>query len=190
MVTLRRMVSVRRTVWYNRTMNDETTEVMELLLRVQRAVHRSKVLARSQPAWFATTSLTMAQLRALMTLDDSGHLTVGQLAERLGIGMPAASSIVDRLVEEGLADRHHDPGDRRRIVVNPTDQGSGCIDRMRQGPREVTEALARRLSADERGHVLVALRALVRAAEEMQAESEDRAAAPRTAAATAAVPAQ
>ena len=45
-------------------MTDETTEVMELLLRVQRAIHRSKVLTGSQPPWIATPSLTMAQLRA------------------------------------------------------------------------------------------------------------------------------
>lgn len=182
------MVWEDRTVWYNRTMNDETTEVMELLLRAQRAIHRSKVLNRSQPSWFGTTGLTMAQLRALITLDDSGHLTVGQLAERLGIGMPSASSIVDRLVEEGLADRHQDPDDRRRIVVSPSEQGSGCIDRMRQGPREVLEALVHRLTAGERGQMVVALRALVRAAEEIQAEIEDHAVPPG--ATTAAVPVQ
>jgi DNA-binding MarR family transcriptional regulator len=168
-------------------MTDETTEVMELLLRVQRAIHRSKVLTGSQPPWIATPSLTMAQLRALMVLDDNRHLTVGQLAERLGIGMPAASSIVDRLVEEGLADRHQDPDDRRRIVVRPSKQGSGRIDTMRQGPKEVLEALVCRLDPGERGHVIVALRALVRAAEDMQAENEDQAATPP--ATTAAVPA-
>jgi len=168
-------------------MTDETTEVMELLLRVQRAIHRSKVLTGSQPPWTSTPSLTMAQLRALMVLYDNRHLTVGQLAERLGIGMPAASSIVDRLVEEGLADRHQDPEDRRRIVVHPTKEGSGRIDTMRQGPKEVLEALVSRLDSDERGHVLVALRALARAAEEMQAENESGAGAPT--ATTAAVPA-
>lgn len=167
-------------------MTDETAEVMELLHRVQRSIHRSKVLTGSKPPWFSTPTLTMAQLRALMVLYDSGHLTVGQLAERLGTGMPATSSIVDRLVEEGLADRHQDPEDRRRIVVHPTKKGSGRIETMRQGPREVLEALVLHLDPDERGHVLVALRALARAAEEMQAENEDPRETPPTT--TAAVP--
>lgn len=153
-------------------MSDETTEVMELVLRVQRALHRSKVLNKPPAPWFLTPGLTMAQLRALMTLSDSEHLTVGQLAERLNIGMPAASSIVDRLVEEGLADRHQDPGDRRRIVVHPTEQGSARIDRMRQGPREVLEALIHRLTPAEMDQVLVGLRALARAAEGLQADTE------------------
>lgn len=159
-------------------MSDETNEVLELILRVQRAVHRSKVLDRSTPPWVATIGLTMAQLRALMTLEDGGQLSVGHLAERLGIGMPAASSIVDRLVEEGLAERHQDPDDRRRIVVHPTEKGSGCIDRMRQGPREVLEALVGRLAPAECDHVLVGLRALARAAEAMQADNEERTGAP------------
>lgn len=159
-------------------MSDETNEVLELILRVQRAIHRSKVLDKPTPPWVATIGLTMAQLRALMTLEDSGHLSVGHLAERLGIGMPAASSIVDRLVEECLAERHQDPDDRRRIVVHPTEQGSGVIDRMRQGPREVLEALVSRLTPAERDHVLVGLRALARAAEAMQAENEGRTRAP------------
>lgn len=153
-------------------MSDEVTEVMELVLRVQRAIHRSKVLHKPSAPWFLTPGLTMAQLRALMTLNDGGHLSIGQLAERLTIGMPAASSIVDRLVEEGLADRHQDPDDRRRIVVHPTERGSAVIDRMRQGPREVLEALIQRLTPTERGQVLVGLRALARAAEGIQADGE------------------
>ncbi len=168
-------------------MTKETTEVMELVLRVQRAIHRSKVLSKPPAPWFLNTGLTMAQLRALMTLSDSGHLSVGHLAERLNIGMPAASSIVDRLVEEGLANRHQDPDDRRRIVVNPTERGSACIDRMRQGPREVLEALIQRLTAAELAQVVVGLRALARAAEGLQAETEG---ATAPSAAGAAVPVQ
>lgn len=187
MVSSRQIVWQFRIVWYKRTMSDETNEVMELVLRVQRALHRSKVLNKSTSPRFLTTGLTMAQLRALMTLSDSGHLTVGQLAERLNIGMPAASSIVDRLVEEGLADRHHDLDDRRRIVVHPTEKGSASIDRMRQGPREVLEALVQRLTPEERDQVLVGLRALARAAEGMQAETERATDAPP---AGAAVPVQ
>lgn len=168
-------------------MSDEISEVLELIVRVQRAIHRSKVFEeKAHEPWVATTSLTMAQLRALMTLDDSGHLTVGQLAERLGVGMPSASSIVDRLVDEGFAERHQDPDDRRRIVVHPTKQGSERIDRMRQGPREVLEALVCRLTPEEREHVKVGLRALARAAERIQTESEARASAVKATAAVSA----
>ena len=70
MVSRRQIVWRRRTVWYNQTMSDETTEVMELVLRVQRAIHRSKVLHKPPAPWLFMSGLTMAQLRALMTGGD------------------------------------------------------------------------------------------------------------------------
>jgi len=144
---------------------DELIEVLELVQRVQRAVHRSKGLHKPQPSGVAT-ALTMAQLRALMTLDDGGQVTVGQLAERLGIGMPAASSIIDRLVEEGLADRRQDPLDRRRAVVRATATGSESVAALRQGPREVVLAVIGRMTPTERKHLLLGLRGFARSAED------------------------
>ena len=74
-----------------------------------------------------------------------------------------------------------------RIVVRPTEKGSACIDRMRQGPREVLEALVQRLTPAELRQVQVGLRALARAAERLQAEAEGATGAPP---AEAAVPVQ
>ena len=146
-------------------MTDELIEVLELVQRVQRAVHRSKSLHKPQPSAVATR-LTMAQLRALITLDDGGQLTVGQLAERLGIGMSAASSIIDRLVEEGLADRRQDPVDRRRAVVRATPAGSESVTALRQGPKEVVLAVIGRMTPAEREHLLLGMRGFARAAED------------------------
>jgi len=145
--------------------SDELTEVLELVQRVQRAVHRSKSLHTPQRFSLLATGLTMAQLRALMTLDDGGRLTVGQLAERLGIGMPAASSIIDRLVEEGLADRSQDPVDRRRAVIRATPMGSESVAAFRQGPKEVVLAVIGRMTPAEREHLLLGMRGFARAAE-------------------------
>ncbi|MGH7912039.1 MAG: MarR family winged helix-turn-helix transcriptional regulator [Candidatus Dormibacteraceae bacterium] len=157
-------------------MSESLAEVMDLVQKVQRGIHRSKVVGRGNAPWHVMTDLTMAQLRALMTIQDSGHLTVGQLAERLGTGMPAASSIVDRLVEEELAERRQDPTDRRRIVVTLSAQGSARVDAMRQGPKEVVEALLSRLEPDELAALIRGLRGFARAADELAAEAEQRAA--------------
>lgn len=153
-------------------MNPSVAEVFQLLQTVQRAVHRSKALTRTVGPWQLTPNLTMAQLRALMTLADSDHLTVGQLAERLGTGMPAASSIVDRLVEEGMANRHQDPADRRRIVVSPSEEGVARIDGMRQGPKEVLMPLLSRLTEDELQALIRGLRGFARVAQEIAAETD------------------
>lgn len=145
--------------------------MLELVGRVQRAVHRSKGLPKPARSWMLTTGLTMAQLRALMTLDDGDQLTVGQLAEVLGVGMPAASSIVDRLVEVGLADRRQDPADRRRVVVRATPIGSERVAALRQGPREVVLAVIGRMTPAEREHLVLGMRGFARAAEGADAGS-------------------
>lgn len=148
-----------------KSIQDELIEVLELVQRVQRAVHRSKSLHKPQLSTVAT-GLTMAQLRALITLDDGGQVTVGQLAERLGIGMPAASSIIDRLVEEGLADRRQDPVDRRRAVVRASPAGSESVAALRQGPKEVVLAVIGRMTPTEREHLRLGLHGFARAAED------------------------
>src|SRR5207245_1710670 len=57
--------------------------------------------------------LTMAQFKAACALSIDQPTTVGALGQRLGIGLPAASHIVERLVRLSLADRYDDPRARR-----------------------------------------------------------------------------
>src|SRR5882724_4369251 len=44
-------------------------------------------------------------------------LTVGELAARLGLTMPTVSGVLADLDRAGLIDRHPDPADRRRTIV-------------------------------------------------------------------------
>ena len=47
-----------------------------------------------------------------------GPRSVGQLAEELGVAPWAATQLVDKLAEHGMVDRHHDPADRRVVLVD------------------------------------------------------------------------
>ena len=49
-------------------------------------------------------------------------LTTGQLGAALGLSSAAATGLVDRLVDEGLATRRPDPDDRRKSIVEATDR--------------------------------------------------------------------
>lgn len=80
--------------------------------------------------------LTMAQLKTLFTLEYAGPATIGQTAERLGISLPTASHLIDRLVNGGFADRTEDPADRRRTVAAVTAKGTALTRRLRQGSRD------------------------------------------------------
>ncbi len=80
--------------------------------------------------------LTMAQLKTLFTLEYAGAATIGQTAERLGISLPTASHLIDRLVHGGFVVRAEDPNDRRRTVATATPKGSELTRQLRQGGRD------------------------------------------------------
>ncbi len=80
--------------------------------------------------------LTMAQLKTLFTLEYAGEATIGQTAERLGISLPTASHLIDRLVQGGFVDRAEDPTDRRRTMAKASKKGTELTRQLRQGGRE------------------------------------------------------
>jgi DNA-binding MarR family transcriptional regulator len=64
--------------------------------------------------------LTPAQVKVLLHLGSRGQMTVGEAAAALNISMPAASELVDRLVDAGHLERASDPTDRRRVIIAAT----------------------------------------------------------------------
>ena len=61
--------------------------------------------------------VTPSQLAMLATLARHGPCTIGQIAEHEHVRVPSASKIAESVVAKGLADRHVDPDDRRRVVL-------------------------------------------------------------------------
>jgi DNA-binding MarR family transcriptional regulator len=141
--------------------SEVAAEVDELLRRV---------LGRlgGQPAVPPDMDLTMAQLRLLWVLSADQPLSVGQIADRLAVGQPSTSRMVDRLLQDGYVDRWDDPADRRRALVGLTDHGRRAVESLARPPRadeqRVVELLAR-LDPTVRRQLVRGLRALLEAAE-------------------------
>jgi len=78
-------------------------------------------LMSRHPVQAGDWGITMAQMRALMAVGHGPGCTMGELASRLGIGVSAATGLVDRLVEQGALERESDPEDRRvvRVRISP-----------------------------------------------------------------------
>ena len=128
---------------------------MELYQTAARALHE-----QGAPAWHQV-ELSVAQLKALFALIDGGSMPIGGVAARLRIGLPAASSLVDRLVDQGLAERREDRLDRRRTLAEPTAAGVAMAERLRQGSREALRAWLERMDPDDLRALLRGLRAMV-----------------------------
>jgi len=85
-------------------------------------------------------AVTPHQLRALSLLGSDG-LPMRRLAEELGVMGATASVLADRLVAHGLAQRRHDPVDRRVTRLVPTETGMALASRYAEAQRRAADAL-------------------------------------------------
>src|SRR5215216_8064835 len=105
--------------------------------------------------------LTPAQVKVLLQLGKRRQMTVGEIATALDCSMPAASELVDRLVDGGHLVRASDPADRRRVLIAATpasQQISAHLCELREA--QVRYALDQ-LEPEERPTFVKALHALV-----------------------------
>ena len=133
------------------------TQLIDDALQAQKQVMQAMHTA-AEPTWLHLV-LTMAQLKGLFALADS-PMTIGQLASALGSGKPAASILVERLVQLGLVERTEDPLDRRRTIARVTARGEELVARLRQGGRDRLRAWLSRLDDEDLAALVQGLQAL------------------------------
>jgi DNA-binding MarR family transcriptional regulator len=114
--------------------------------------------------------LTMGQFKAMATVTMYGPQPVGELGRRLGLSEPAASLLVDKLVELGLAVRERDPQDGRRTLVTATPAAGELLGRLREGREEHALRWLGALSDDELDALTRGYRGLLRVAAETAAQ--------------------
>jgi DNA-binding MarR family transcriptional regulator len=99
----------------NTTDEDELiAQAEQLLPDIARSLH---VAVMQHPA---SSGFSVAQIKALAHVYQHGHGTVGELAHGLGLSMPAASELIDKLVELDYLVRAANPLDRRQVLVGLT----------------------------------------------------------------------
>jgi len=104
--------------------------------------------AHDVPGWVAQ-DLTFGQMRLLFLLNKHGPSPMSRVAEWLGVGLPAASGVVDRVERHGLVTREHRHDDRRVVECALTDQGRLLIEEMGGMRREMLSRTVEVLSDEE-----------------------------------------
>jgi DNA-binding MarR family transcriptional regulator len=89
--------------------------------------------------------LGATESRALSYLAVHGDSGQSDLARDLGLTSSAATSLVDRLERQGVAERARHPRDRRRSIVRLTERGEAVVDESHQW---LAATLARVRSSD------------------------------------------
>jgi DNA-binding MarR family transcriptional regulator len=109
-------------------------QVLEEYAGLMRTIHFGAG-ARMVP--WAGIDLTLPQLKVLGLLASRPEGMHGrELATALGVGPPAVTALVERLVEPGYARREEGSHDRRITWIRLTDRGRSLVERMASGQRE------------------------------------------------------
>jgi DNA-binding MarR family transcriptional regulator len=116
--------------------------VMEHIPPVMRLI-RLKMRRHGAP------DLSIPQFRALAFLSHHPGASLSDVAEHLGVTLPTASTIADRLVRHGLVTRALHPHERRRLTLNLTGRGSQILQQARDATRLCMAGMLADLTPDQ-----------------------------------------
>ncbi|HUA08987.1 MAG TPA: MarR family transcriptional regulator [Candidatus Acidoferrales bacterium] len=115
------------------------------------------------------SGLRLGQYQVLRHLWEDDGLTPREIADRLDVEMPTVTRTVQRMVRDGLVERHAHPADARSVRIYLTKRGSELQPLLAEIIAEQTEHALRGFSAAERAAFV---RMLDRIAENAHGEEE------------------
>jgi DNA-binding MarR family transcriptional regulator len=107
--------------------------------RIRQVVHATARAHRLAPQ----------QFWMLLGIDEEGPISLGGLAARIRMDPPTASRVVASLTRRRLVRMAEDPADRRRLLIETTEEGAELAARLRPLAREVRDALVAGFSPAE-----------------------------------------
>ncbi len=123
---------------------EELSQVIPQIMRLSFAV------LRRQPDALIKGRITFPQFIALDVLKAGGDLKMKEIAKALGVSLPAATGLVDRLVGMKMAERTRDRQDRRVVHIRITFQGAKAVENIKATRKKIIEKAFGELSGQER----------------------------------------
>lgn len=114
------------------------------------------------------TGLSRPQVHALLYIYHAGECQISEIGSLTGSSAPAASQLVDRLVQQGWVERSEDPQNRRVKKLRLTEKSLKLISQGVASNHFLRELMAR-LTANQRETVRAALGYLAEAGEQIHA---------------------
>jgi DNA-binding MarR family transcriptional regulator len=109
--------------------------------------------------------LTVSQCYALEALASRDFMTMGELANHLGLRLSSATRVVDYLAACGLVRRSEDPSDRRICRLRIVGKGRALVARINGGLVQEYEEVLRNVVPESREAVIQAIADLLKAFE-------------------------
>jgi DNA-binding MarR family transcriptional regulator len=104
--------------------SEERTKLLVELIAANRAYQSA--VEKMDEAFCRRLGVNRTDGRCLDIVDQRPGITAGELADAVGLSPGAVTTVLDRLERRGLVERRRDPNDRRRVVVELTDEANGA----------------------------------------------------------------
>lgn len=114
------------------------SENAPITMILQQMLHLSKYQAMHLLERF---DLKPGQAGILFTLNHHGSLTQRELAEKIGVTPPSMTVALRKMEESGYVKKEHDPKDQRKIQIQLTEKGAGCIGDMKKVFHQMEEIM-------------------------------------------------
>ncbi len=114
------------------------------ILKAYNAISRS-----INPTQLLKVDLTSSQIKVLASFADQEQFTMTELSRAHAVSVSTMTSMVDRLIQNGLLDRQRDDKDRRVVRVHLTPEGMKMVKHVMNVRRQELEKFLQELSSPE-----------------------------------------
>ena len=135
---------------------------------VEITTHRAM---RDQSRYVKSLGFSMSQFFLLMRVYYKKQCGISDLSGHMEITTPAASQMVDKLVQNGLIERAEDPHDRRAKQVTLSPKGRALIERSIEERYRWMDELTGRMTPAERAQLSGALELMTRFVRDLESDS-------------------
>jgi len=135
-------------------MIDNKNEIVEMMFKVSRLMkdemsYKNKLI-----------HLSILQIQTLIYLNKNKKVSMSDIAGYFNIELPSATSLLNKLYDLKLVERHADEEDRRLVMITLTDDGKILLKQAMCERKKTMEKILLYLSEKERSDLLAILNSL------------------------------
>ncbi|MCX5901469.1 MAG: MarR family transcriptional regulator [Proteobacteria bacterium] len=101
------------------------------------------------PRQLIKVDLTSSQIKVIASFFQQGTFTMAELSRLHGVSFSTMTSMVDRLLQNGLLERQRDDEDRRIVLVSLSPKGKKMVDYLMKARKQNLKKFLCELTHDE-----------------------------------------
>lgn len=133
---------------------DNKAEIVEMMFKVSRLMKNEMSYTNN------LVHLSILQIQALCFLNHNKKVSMSDIAGYFRIELSSATSLLNKLYDQKLVERHEDAKDRRLVLITLTSDGKKLLERAMSQRKKKIEKILSYLSVKEKNELLLILKTL------------------------------